>query len=55
MKQRKFTNSLIFFVTDEMFQKVKNISDKKEISFSELLRNIVEEYLTKEEVQNELL
>jgi hypothetical protein len=44
MKQRKFTNGITFFTTQEMFQTLKGISDEKELGLSEVLRNIIEEY-----------
>ncbi len=42
---RKMTSGLTFAMTQEMFDEIKRISDDKEISLGELVRNILQEYL----------
>lgn len=38
MKVKKFTCGITFFVTPEMYQDLKQLSDEREIAISELLR-----------------
>jgi hypothetical protein len=45
MKEKQYTHSITFFTTVPMFQKIKEISDKKKISLSELMREIILGYL----------
>ena len=42
MKKKRFTVGMTFFVTTEMHQQIKTVSDKAEISQSELIRAAVE-------------
>lgn len=44
MKRRQFSSPITFFVTSTMYQKLVEISDGKEISLSEALRDIIEFY-----------
>jgi hypothetical protein len=39
MKVKKFTCGITFFVTPEMYQGLKQLSDEKQIAVSELLRD----------------
>ncbi len=45
MRTKKMTNGLTFAMSNEMFDEIKRISDDKEISLGELVRNILQEYL----------
>ncbi len=45
MRTKKMTNGLTFAMSNEMFEEIKRISDDKEISLGELVRNILQEYL----------
>ncbi len=45
MRTKKMTNGLTFAMAQEMFDEIKHISDDKEISLGELVRNILQEYL----------
>lgn len=45
MKLKRYTTGVTFFTTLDMYLDIKRISDEKEISLSEFLRNIVEKEL----------
>ena len=45
MKKKRFTVGLTFFTTPEMYKLIRSVSDKEEISQSQLLRLAVEQYL----------
>ena len=45
MKQRKFTNGITFFTSADMYEKLKGISDERNVGISEFLRDIIGEYL----------
>lgn len=45
MKQRKFTNGITFFTSADMYEKLKGISDERDVGISEFLRDIIGEYL----------
>ena len=44
MKTRKFTQGLTMFTTLEMYQDMKKLSDERNISLSELFREMITEY-----------
>ena len=46
MKQRKFTNGITFFTTPIMYDKLKEITDERDVGISEFLRSLIGEYLT---------
>jgi hypothetical protein len=45
MKKKKYLQGITFFVAPEMYGAMKEISDQREISLSELLRELVENHL----------
>jgi len=45
MKKKKYLQGITFFVQPEMYGEMKKISDAREISLSELLRELVENHL----------
>jgi hypothetical protein len=45
MKIKQFTQGITFFVTYSMYQDLKNISDQKKVTLSELLRQALAGYL----------
>jgi hypothetical protein len=45
MKKKKYLQGVTFFVGTEMYAAMKKISDQREISLSELLRELVENHL----------
>jgi hypothetical protein len=45
MREKQYTQAITFFVTVPMYQAIKEISDRKRISLSELMRKIISEYL----------
>jgi hypothetical protein len=45
MKLRKYTQGITIFTTPEMYHEVKQLSDRLEISLSELFREMIMEYL----------
>lgn len=47
MRKAKFTKTLTVALTDEFYNQLKKLSDEKEISMGELIRDILEEKLTK--------
>jgi len=47
MKVKKYVHGVTFFVSAEMLKLLKKVSDQKEISLSELLREIIDQYLVK--------
>jgi len=56
MRKKHYIHSLSFFMTDKMYSTIKRITDEREIGFSDLMREAVEQYLEKvagsEEVQH---
>jgi len=45
MKKKKYMQGITFFVEPDMYEAIKKISDQREISLSELLRELVENHL----------
>lgn len=45
MKRKTYTQGVTFFITPEMLEALKRMSDDSQISLSELLRNIIELFL----------
>jgi len=45
MKKKKYLQGITFFVQPAMYGEMKKISDEREISLSELLRELVEKHL----------
>lgn len=45
MKLRKYTQGITIFTTPEMYHEAKRMSDRMEISLSELFREMITEYL----------
>ena len=45
MKLRRYTQGITIFTSPQMYQDVKRISDEREISLSELFREMITEYL----------
>ncbi len=52
MKTKKFIHGITFFVTPEMYQKLKAISDKMQVGISELLREMIEQFLSKDQIKS---
>jgi len=50
MKTKKYIQGITFFITLEMYREIKLISDTKQMSLSELLREVIEDYLEKKAV-----
>ena len=46
MKIKKYIQGVTFFISTDMYSDLKKISDQREISTSELLRELIGEYLT---------
>jgi predicted CopG family antitoxin len=46
MKKKKYLQGITFFVGTEMYEEMKKISDQREISLSEFLRELVGKHLT---------
>jgi predicted CopG family antitoxin len=45
MKKKKYLQGITFFVSAEMYQEMKQISDQREISLSEFIRELVDNHL----------
>lgn len=45
MKAKRYTHGVTFFMAPEMFQELKQLSDTRQLSLLELLRNIIEQHL----------
>jgi predicted CopG family antitoxin len=45
MKKKKYLQGITFFVQPEMYGEMKKISDRREISLSEFIRELVEIHL----------
>ena len=45
MKKKKYLQGITFFVQPDMYGAMKEISDKREISLSEFLRELIENHL----------
>jgi hypothetical protein len=45
MRGKKFTHGITFFVTAEMYQGIKKDTDELQISMSDLIRRLIEDYL----------
>jgi hypothetical protein len=45
VRQKQYTHAITFFTSVVMYQTVKDIADSRRIALSELLRNVVEQYL----------
>ena len=43
MKPKKYTHGITFFVTAEMYQEIKSITDAMEIGVSDFIRGLVAE------------
>jgi len=52
MKLRKFTQGVTLFTTPEMYCEVKKVSDEKQVSLSELFREMITEYLERRHSHN---
>jgi hypothetical protein len=44
MKLRRYTQGITIFTSAEMYQEVKRESDEREVSLSELFREMITEY-----------
>ena len=47
MRKKLFTHGTTFFMTAEMYYKVKKVTDSLEVSLSDFIRGLIEEYLRK--------
>jgi hypothetical protein len=47
MKTKKFTHGVTIFMTVGMYQAVRKLSDQKQISLSELIRQVIAEIIEK--------
>ena len=45
---REYYKHLHIRISDNTMQKLKNIADKKQIKYSDIVRNLIEDYLEKE-------
>ena len=45
MRRKKFTHGITFFVTAEMYQAIKKDTDELQISTSDLMRRLNQDYL----------
>lgn len=52
MKLRKYTQGVTIFTTPEMYEEVKKVSDAKQVSLSEIFRQMITEYLERRHGNN---
>jgi predicted CopG family antitoxin len=45
MKKKKYLQGVTFFVAPEMYEAIKQISDEREVSLSELLRELIKAHM----------
>jgi hypothetical protein len=45
MRAKKYTHGLTFFITLDMYNALKQLSDEKQVSISELLRGVLDNYI----------
>jgi len=45
MRLKRYTHGLTFFITGEMFEALKKIADEQQMSMSEILRVVLDEYI----------
>ncbi len=53
MKSKRFIRGITFFSSEGMYQQIKALCDRKEISLSEILREAVGMYLALESVRED--
>ena len=46
---KRLTQGISFFTTDEMFEKVRQSSEQREISVSQLIRGLIRDFLRSED------
>jgi len=49
MRSRKYTQAISISVSNDIYQAVKRMSDQREISLSELFRDMIKFYMDKHE------
>lgn len=45
---REYYKHLHIRISDNTMQKLRNIADKKQVKYSDIVRNLIEDYLVKE-------
>lgn len=45
MREKQYTHSVTFFTNITMYQSIKDIADTRRVALSEILRQIVKEFL----------
>lgn len=45
MREKQYTHAVTFFTTVAMYQTIKNIADTRRVALSEILRQIVKDFL----------
>jgi hypothetical protein len=46
MRLKKYTQGVTFFITPDMLEVLKKISDEKQVSVSEVLREVLNQYIS---------
>ena len=49
---KRLTQGISFFMTEEMYQEIRQSSEKREISVSQLLRTLIREFLRSQSCMN---
>ena len=49
MRIKKFTHGITFFMTPQMYDDIRKLSDVREVSLSEIFRTIVSDYLERQQ------
>ena len=50
MRTKKYTHGITFFMTPQMYEDIRKLSDVREVSISEIFRTIVSEYLERHQL-----
>jgi hypothetical protein len=45
VREKQYTMAVTFFTTNAMYQTIKNIADTRRVALSEILRQIVKDFL----------
>lgn len=50
MRHKQYTHAITFFTSVGMYQTVKDLADSRRIALSELLRDVVQQYLSSTDI-----
>ena len=50
MRTKKYTHGITLFMTPQMYEDIRKLSDVREVSLSEIFRTIVSDYLERHQL-----